>query len=384
MNRYAMIDGLRGIGALAIASYHIFRYGELPAAAQSVVPDMVQTCIVNGWMAVQWFFVIAGFATVLATRNWQSTLEGTMLHVLKRTLRLGAAYWVALAITAALTILAIDGWEDRSLNEAKPTLGQFMAHIFFLQDILGYECLNTGVWFIAIALQLDVAFIALLWLSHFMSKRMQRYGMPAAQVVSLAICFGPLTIWSLVWSMGDPATDIWFHHFFCMFMLGAVVGWVTTGRLHQLWFWGYASLIVVQLCMNFTYELFIAALAALCVFSCWKFGKLQTWLNVWWLQTLGALSYSLFVIHYPVSWVVGKVGYQLTGDHAWAATAWLVVSLLASLGAAWVLYNLVERPVLQKTRHIQIPNWLTGRFSYFTKIASTTIASPTSTTQASA
>ena len=155
-----------------------------------------------------------------------------------------------------------------------------------------------------------------------------------------------------------------------MFMLGAIVGWVTTGRLQQRWFFGYVSLVAVQLWLNFTFELCIALLAALCIFSCWRFGKLQTWLNVRWLQALGALSYSLFVIHYPVSWMVGKLGYQLTGDHAWAATGWLAVSLLASLGAAWLLHHLVERPVLQKTRNIEIPNWLFGRFSYFTTRAS--------------
>ncbi len=361
MNRYAMIDGLRGIGALAIAVYHIFRYGELPIAAQSVVPDLIETCIFNGWMAVQWFFVIAGFATVQATRSWQSTIEQTATHVLRRTLRLGAAYWVALAITALLTVVAVEVCDDRSLNEATPTPGQFLAHVFFLQDILGYDCLSTGVWFIAIAMQLDLVFMALMLLATYVQRAMERYEIPGAPAWSLAICFGPLTVWSLFWSIGNPDTDIWFHHFFCMFMLGAVVGWTTTGRLSHRWFYGYAGLVACHLLSGFTIELFIAWIAALSIYSCWRIGKLQKWLSAPVLQSLGALSYSLFVIHYPVSWMVGKAGYQLTGDHAWAAVMWLFLSLVASLGAAWLLYNLVERPVLQKTRVLQIPGWLTSR-----------------------
>lgn len=370
MNRYAMIDGMRGIGAVAIATYHIFRYGELPSAAQPVVPYFLHTCILNGWMAVQWFFVIAGFAAVLATRKWQFTVQDTLLHIVRRTLRLGAVYWFALALTAALTIVAIDGWDDRTLNESKPTLGQFLAHLFFLQDILGYESLNTGVWFIAIALQMDMAFIGLLWLSYFMARKLEQRGVAQASPAALAICFGPLTIWSLFWSMGDPGTDIWFHHFFCMFMLGAIVGWSSLGRLGPCWFWGYAGLIVVQLVTKFSFELMIALIAGVVIYACWRNGKLHSWLNVPVLQSLGVLSYSLFVIHYPVSWIIGKLGYQLTGDHAWAATAWLLASLVASLGAAWLLYNYVERPVLQKTRSIAIPTWLPGRVAFFSTRAS--------------
>ena len=370
MNRYAMIDGLRGIGAVAIAIYHIFRYGELPVAAQTVVPDVLQTCIVNGWMAVQWFFVIAGFAAVLATRSWQPAFGDALVHIVKRILRLGAAYWVAITFTALLTILAIEGWDDRTLNEAKPTPGQFLAHVFFLQDLLGYDCLNTGVWFIAIALQLDIAFIALLWLSHITAKRLERHNVTEARTWALAICFGPLAIWSLFWSMGDPATDVWFHHFFGMFLLGAIVGWTAVGRLSQHWFWGYSGLVVLQLATNFTFELSIALLAAMSIYACWRTGKLETWMNNRWLQTLGTLSYSLFVIHYPVSWIVGKVGYQLTGDHAWAAIGWLAASLLASLAAAWLLYHGVERPMLNKTRRLALPNWLAVRFTSFSTRAS--------------
>lgn len=364
MHRFAMIDGLRGIGALAIATYHIFRYGDLPAVAQSVVPEVLHTCILNGWMAVQWFFVIAGFAAVLSTRTWQFSARQSALHVVRRVVRLGAVYWVALALTAVLTILAIDGWDDRSLNESKPTVGQFVAHVLFLQDILGYESLNTGVWFIAIALQMDIAFIALLWISQFVASQLE-HRCAVAGPISLVICFGPLAIWSLFWSIGDPKTDIWFHHFFCMFMLGGLLGWTVTDQLSSRWFWGYVALVVIHLLTSFTYELFIALIAALCIYSAWSIGKLQTWLNAPALQLLGTLSYSLFVIHYPVSWMVGKIGYQLTGDHAGAAAAWLVACLVASLAAAWLLHNFVERPVLEKTRTIGMPAWITVRYSHF-------------------
>ncbi len=370
MNRYALIDGLRGLGALAIAAYHIFRYGDLPVAAAPVLPDFLKTCLANGWMAVQWFFVIGGFAAVLATRNWKSTITETMIHIIKRVLRLGAVYWVALAVTALLTILAIDSWNDRSLNDAKPTPHQFIAHLFFLQDILGFDCLNTGVWFIAIALQLDVVFVGLLTLSFAVSQVLQRRQVRSADAVSLALCYLPLTVWSLFWSLKDPATDVWFHHFFCMFMLGAVMGWVVLGRLTSTWFWAYCGLVGVQLVNHYTSELLIALVAALSIYTCWRLGKLQTWLNAPVLQSLGTLSYSLFVIHYPVSWTVGKIGYHLTGDNAVAACGWLLVSLAASLAAAWLLYNFVERPVLQRTRNLTVPTWLAGRFNVYEARAS--------------
>lgn len=345
-----MIDGLRGLGAVSIALYHIFRYGPLPAAAEPLMPTAVSTAIDNGWMAVQWFFVIAGLGSALATQSHVPGLRDAPRHVLRRVLRLGPAYWVTIALTAILTIIAIRGWDDHSLNEASPTLPQFLAHLGFVQDILGYDCLTTGIWFIAIALQLEIAFIGLLAVAKFASDWVGQQGSAFPREGILIVCFAPLTLWSLFVSIRESSTDIWFHHFFCLFMLGALIGWTMSGRIRARWFWIYVAIMVGQCSWQFSKEVLIALIAGLTIYGAWRGQRLQTWLNWPSLQYLGRISYSLFLIHYPTSWLVGRCGYQLTGDHPAAALGWLILGLVASIGAAHLLYTFVERPMLDWAR----------------------------------
>ena len=94
MNRLVVIDGLRGIGAISIALYHIFRYGPLPQAANPWLPDWMTTGMENGWMAVQWFFVMSGIGATFALQSRRCTLRDVPGQIGWRVLRLGPAYWL--------------------------------------------------------------------------------------------------------------------------------------------------------------------------------------------------------------------------------------------------------------------------------------------------
>lgn len=60
---------------------------------------------------------------------------------------------VALIITMVCAWLARFWVNDEFVGETE-TLGQFLAHLFFLQDILGFESISAGVWYVAIDWQL--------------------------------------------------------------------------------------------------------------------------------------------------------------------------------------------------------------------------------------
>lgn len=347
MNRLVVIDGLRGIGAVSIALYHIFRYGPLAQAAESVLPDWLGTCLSNGWMAVQWFFVMAGIGATFATRSRGCSFRDIPGQFGWRILRLAPVYWMVVTASALLSVVAIVGWNDRSLNEAMPTLPQFTAHLGFLQDILGYDCLTTGIWFIAIALQLEIAFLFLLSLA----TRIDRRGNSGDKILPaswlLCVCFAPLTLWSLFVSVREPATDIWFHHFFCLYALGLFAGWRIDGRMHAGWFWGCVAVFVAALSRQFVLEVFISLVAAVTIVLTWRSAIFQRLLGCRPLQYLGQISYSLFLVHYLVSWCVGRFGYWVSGNQPVAALVWLMVGFAASVVVAGWTYRLVERPALE-------------------------------------
>lgn len=352
-----MIDGIRGIGAISIALYHIFRYGPLPLAADAVVPDPVRWCIDHGWIAVQFFLVISGFGAAYATLNQVLPIGAVRVYLVRRLIRLGGAYWATIALSTVLTAIAILALDDRSFNESLPTLGQIAAHIAFLQDIIDYENLTTGIWFLSIDLQFGVVFILLLKLAQSTAEQMSGDASRPG-ILPLAIWFGPLTLYSLFVSVRLSATEMWFHHFFCMPMLGAVVCWTVYGGLRPRVFWTYATLIQAQVIRVFVeeevfmLEVALALMAGSIIYCAARLGTIETWLNNPLMQYLGRISYSLFLIHYPVSWVIGWIGVRLTGDQPWAALGWLLAELLASIGAAHLLYTHGEQPSLAWAKRV--------------------------------
>lgn len=64
-------------------------------------------------------------------------------------------------------------------------------------------------------------------------------------------------------------------------------------------------------------------------------------LNVGWVRFVGALSYSLYLVHYIV---LSAVGHWLGGLHRFSQGA---LSLLISLAIAYLMYSLIEVPIAQ-------------------------------------
>ena len=68
---------------------------------------------------------------------------------------------IVLLLAVACNELA-RGWMPHDSISASPGAGQLLAHALLLQDVLGYESLSAGLWYVAIDLQLFVL-LAVLW-----------------------------------------------------------------------------------------------------------------------------------------------------------------------------------------------------------------------------
>ena len=126
------------------------------------------------------------------------------------------------------------------------------------------------------------------------------------------------------------------------------------GRVPRVIFWGYVAVLAAAAALRWHsgmdikfLEIVVALISGLTIYAAGRRGHLHDWLSARWLQFLGRISYSLFLIHYPVSWIVLSAGSRLTGNSAAAAVAWLAVALAASIGAAYLLYVWVEQPSLR-------------------------------------
>ena len=123
--------------------------------ARQFLPGVMTWLFEYGRYAVQIFLVMGGYlAAQSLTRTSDIRNPRTALKLIfNRYLRLFAPYVVALLITILCAWVARFWVQDEFVGEAE-TLGQFLAHLFFLQGILGLDSISAGAWYVAIDWQL--------------------------------------------------------------------------------------------------------------------------------------------------------------------------------------------------------------------------------------
>ncbi len=151
-----LIDLLKVFAALLIILHHLSSYGQIAEDARAFLPGVMNFLFDYGRFAVQIFLVMAGYlATQSLTRfaNAKFSSQHLLRVIINRYLRLFAPYLVALIFTIFCAWIARFWVNDEFVGEQE-TLSQFLAHLFFLQGILGLDSISAGVWYVAIDWQL--------------------------------------------------------------------------------------------------------------------------------------------------------------------------------------------------------------------------------------
>jgi peptidoglycan/LPS O-acetylase OafA/YrhL len=151
-----LIDLLKVFAALVIILHHLSSYGQIAEDARAFLPSVMNFLFEYGRFAVQIFLVMAGYlATQSLTRfaNAKFSSQNLLRVIINRYLRLFAPYIAALTFTILCAWIARFWVNDEFVGEQE-TMGQFLAHLFFLQGILGLDSISAGVWYVAIDWQL--------------------------------------------------------------------------------------------------------------------------------------------------------------------------------------------------------------------------------------
>jgi peptidoglycan/LPS O-acetylase OafA/YrhL len=339
--RFAFLDGLRGLAALAVCCYHIERYAPYREQVAGIVPEVVTESVRYGWCGVQVFFVISGFVIAYCLRQRQLTPSFIGEFLWRRTIRLTPPYFAIVLVGLALGFAPY--WLGiPSSNDEAVTWGQAASHFFYLQNIFGYENLSAGFWTLCIEMQFYALCALLVWLAQVFEG--QRDRSDKSYSWSLALVSVPLGLLSLFWWNLDRALDDYVIHFWCLFLAGALAWWVHDRKLPAWLLCAYLGAMAVRLGMSWTNELFAATVAGAAVLAASQTGGLSVWLNVPVLQHLGRISYSLYLVHFPLSHVLLNLGHAWTGNNVAAGLCWMALSIVLSLFAAEVFYRLVESP----------------------------------------
>ena len=344
--RNPWIDALKGLACAAIVAHHLAFYGPMSDIAQPLAPVLMAGLYDYGRMAVQVFLVLGGYlaAASLAPQG-VARFDSATQQIARRFVRLVLPYAVALLL-AVLAAAIVRPWMEHDSVPGAPDLAQLLAHALMLQDVVGEEALSAGVWYVAIDFQLFALATLLFAAVRAIPWRSPRHAAVAAQAMVLSGTAASLWVFNR-----NPELDMWALYFCGSYGLGMVAYWAVRSPRPGLWALGMVLLGASALVLDFRLRIALAWLLALALV--WL---LRRPAPVWGralepLQTLGKMSYSVFLVHFPVCLLVNAIVSELWPESLWINALGMLAAFGLSVAAGRVLYQQVER---------QVPSWVSA------------------------
>ncbi len=345
------IDFLRAVAAQLIVWHHLAFYGPLSDIAHPLTPHLLDGLHFHARMAVQVFLVIGGFVTAHHLERLQGVgVRKFFLQLARRYRRTGGPYVVVLVMALVANAVAAHWMDHRSIS-APPSVAQLLAHVFYLQDVLGYQALSAGIWYLAIDFQLFALVLALAGLTRWLGRALALQ--KEATSTLTRITYATLAVASLFWFNRDSGFDHWAIYFFGAYFVGMVLRWALGGVISSGYLWAYLALMMLAVAVEWRVRLLVAALTAVIIMFATHRRMLQQWPGSSVIAYLGQTSFSLFLVHFPICLVVNAwfSRFALSPAEAWLA---MFVAYGASLATAAVFYRFVEQPFARGGRRVLV------------------------------
>jgi peptidoglycan/LPS O-acetylase OafA/YrhL len=331
--RLPFIDAVKGIACLVIVVHHLAVYGPMSEVIGAVYPQLIDALVVYGRLAVQVFFVVAGYfvASQFAPNGLTTPLTPGAL-VWKRYKRLITPFLFAVTLAALITAIVRPWFQHESLSAA-PTIAQLIAHLLLAYDLIGLEALSAGVWYVAVDFQLFAMITVLIALIHMM---------PARVHILLPIVVVVLSAWSL-WHLNRHAQyEIAAPYFFGYYGLGMLAYWAARTPAKG-WFLALIALLgLVALGLEFRKSVATATLSALILSIASARGWLERWPQSARMHWLGERSYSIFLIHYGLIIGINALWSIFFPTGLLINAIGIFVAVAVSIAGGAILYRYVE------------------------------------------
>jgi peptidoglycan/LPS O-acetylase OafA/YrhL len=339
-SRLALIDALKAVASQFIVLHHLAFYGPMSDFTHKLWPALVTWLSQDARMAVQVFLVISGFLSARALAP-HGVLRGRhpLRLVLSRYIKISLPYLAALLVAMVCTEVARRWMAHDSIPDT-PDLLQFLAHALLLHSLLGMDALSAGVWYVAIDFQLFTLFVAVLWLARSVADGVTRASAYAAMLLLLALALG-----SLFYFNRDSAWDNWALYFVGAYALGAVACWASLPGAPRAWRWLLATLVlatVLALALDFRERIALALGVALLLGAAQGGGWLATFPRSRVLAYLGQISYSVFLLNFPIGLVVNAAFTRFAPADPLVQTVGVLLAWLACNVAGALFYHQVE------------------------------------------
>lgn len=331
--RLQFIIALRAVASIIIVWHHFALYPPLREWASPLIGGILDWLEFNA-RATQVFFVVGGYvmARSMSRKDWGVKRFGAF--VVQRYYRLGIPYLGAVALVLPVYVVA-RGYLPESVVGSPVSLPQLLAHLFFLQDLLGYEQLSAGLWFVCINFQLGLVYAATLGLRDTLGR---------GKVDMVGLLGWPLAIFSLFYFNLNDAWDGWWPFFFPYFFMGTVIHRSLRGGGAKWEFWLYQGVLVAAMVFDWRWRLLSAFVVGFLLYASERMGWGYHWPRNRFITWLGNVSYSLFLVHFPVLVLVAAFWAWMGWVNPHGAAAGLLVAFGLSVAVAGVFHRWIERP----------------------------------------
>jgi peptidoglycan/LPS O-acetylase OafA/YrhL len=373
--RLLFLDGLRAVAALAVIVFHIYDNDTSPLhPVLARLPYMFRWLMMQGSEGVEIFFVLSGFVIARSvSRDWVS-LRFLGRFALRRSLRLDPPYWAILTILLFLKIVLVH--HDPNVAWFKGR-GFDKFDIFFnyiyLQTLLQRRIVLGVSWTLCLELMFYLTYVFLLGItqrSSLIFSGRKRSKIQAHHVqpnpIFLTIIFGSTFIvsaWSwYVHGIGQWGHNGWYMYIgrWHMFFAGALLQWVV-GR------WVPQPLYAVSLAMIFILAIvgkwpniqvetggIVVTITSILIFAANMFNQWDRWLSGRFMQQIGRISYSVYLVHLPICTAVSATAIHFLGLRPLAAIIGFPICIATTIAVAQLCYLLVEKPSLALSQKVKV------------------------------
>ena len=340
LERSLTVDVLKVVAAQFIVWHHFSAYGPMAEVMTSAWPQLMEWFYRYARLAVQVFLVVGGFLAAQSVMVKPITHPVTLMA--KRYLRLVPIYVLALALISMAVAMSRDA-VHASWLPSEPSGLQFLAHGLLLHDLLGFEALASGAWYVAIDFQL---YALLMLLCHILqTEHHKRLSMAVA-----LLCAASMWQFNRV-----DELDIWAIYFFAAYGLGVLAAWAKRSSFENRVFWFTAVLAVGALWVEYRTRLSLALITA--VWLVIKPKGMVRWTPVKRVvHRLSNSAYVLFLTHFGIIVLASALWNLSQASEPVTALAMTGLAWLLCVAVGLFLHEKVEVPmhhwVAQKTKRL--------------------------------
>jgi peptidoglycan/LPS O-acetylase OafA/YrhL len=380
--RLFALEGLRGVAALVVVIFHglsmfypIMLYGIGSGIQNSRFEDNLfgnpLSVALSGAFAVAIFFVLSGF--VLTISYFKSGQPESIMRIAgKRYIRL-----MIPALSSIFLTLILVGFGLLWLkNEAAGISGSTWLANLWPQSVSFFEALSQGVWGVFFSNNTETSYNPVLW-------TMQYELLGSLLVFAVALLFGKakhrwvmyallllatFKTWYIAFIIGMILADLYAHQKF-PFQVTRARGWLILTTLVGLFLGGYPYTIpqgsiygVFQmpwLTAEQNHSLYLSVAAALIIVGVIGLPLLSKFFGSKYVSLLGKYSFSIYLVHLAVLFVVGSgvfiLLHSIIGFH-FAALAAIVASLIVLAPLVYLFERYIDAPSIRLSSLFS--NWL--------------------------